>query len=142
MGRKGWWNQIQSDDYPETKIYYGDPRAANWRPETGIGSAITYDTPIKLEDHCPNCNQKYWTDKGCSICGHDREKAYPTKIKLSTFSDSNKIIKKKNLRVAVCCPRCGNKMVMRTARRGKYTGKKFWGCSKFPNCRSVTPYRA
>lgn len=35
------------------------------------------------------------------------------------------------------CPKCGSKMVLRTARKGKYTGKNFWGCSKYPNCNGI-----
>jgi len=32
------------------------------------------------------------------------------------------------------CPRCGRKMVSRTARKGQYTGSSFWGCSGYPEC--------
>lgn len=35
------------------------------------------------------------------------------------------------------CPRCGNKLVLRTAKRGDNAGKQFWGCSGFPKCRYV-----
>jgi len=35
------------------------------------------------------------------------------------------------------CPRCGRKMVLRTARRGQTAGKRFWGCEGFPDCRMV-----
>ena len=35
------------------------------------------------------------------------------------------------------CPKCGSKMKLRTAKKGKYTGQKFWGCSKFPNCNGI-----
>ncbi|MBM9520551.1 restriction endonuclease [Desulforhopalus vacuolatus] len=38
------------------------------------------------------------------------------------------------------CPKCGAKMVLRTAKKGKHAGEKFWGCSKFPQCRSILPY--
>ena len=33
------------------------------------------------------------------------------------------------------CPRCGSKMVLRTASRGENAGKQFWGCSRYPKCR-------
>jgi hypothetical protein len=33
------------------------------------------------------------------------------------------------------CPKCGKTMVMRTASAGPRTGKKFWGCVNYPNCR-------
>lgn len=35
------------------------------------------------------------------------------------------------------CPRCGRKMVLRTARRGSNAGKQFLGCEGFPRCRFV-----
>lgn len=37
------------------------------------------------------------------------------------------------------CPRCDSPMVQRTARRGKNTGREFWGCSTFPACRGTRP---
>ena len=37
------------------------------------------------------------------------------------------------------CPKCGSKMVLRTAKSGGNAGGKFWGCSAFPRCRSVVP---
>jgi restriction system protein len=38
---------------------------------------------------------------------------------------------------AQACPKCGSEMVLREARKGPHVGKKFWGCSKYPSCRSV-----
>ena len=35
------------------------------------------------------------------------------------------------------CPRCGRRMVLRTAKRGQGVGKEFWGCEGFPACRMV-----
>ena len=32
------------------------------------------------------------------------------------------------------CPRCGSRMVRRTARRGRNAGNDFFGCSRYPNC--------
>lgn len=32
------------------------------------------------------------------------------------------------------CPLCGNKLVMRTAKRGDRAGKRFYGCSGYPKC--------
>ena len=37
------------------------------------------------------------------------------------------------------CPRCGNAMVLRTARRGPNAGGQFWGCSGYPRCRATKP---
>ena len=35
------------------------------------------------------------------------------------------------------CPKCGMAMVLRTAGRATYAGKRFWGCSEFPKCREI-----
>lgn len=32
------------------------------------------------------------------------------------------------------CPQCGKKMLLRMARRGRYKGSSFWGCSGHPQC--------
>ena len=33
------------------------------------------------------------------------------------------------------CPKCGNNLVLRTAKRGDNKGNEFYGCSTFPKCR-------
>ncbi|SMM99443.1 FIG00856926: hypothetical protein [uncultured Candidatus Thioglobus sp.] len=35
------------------------------------------------------------------------------------------------------CPKCSSTMVLREVKKGQKMGNKFWGCSKFPKCRSV-----
>ena len=35
------------------------------------------------------------------------------------------------------CPRCGNAMIKRVARKGANSGKTFWGCVQFPRCRGI-----
>lgn len=35
------------------------------------------------------------------------------------------------------CPRCGESMVLRSARQGVRAGTRFWGCSTFPKCRGT-----
>lgn len=34
-------------------------------------------------------------------------------------------------------PKCGSKMVLRTATKGENKGNQFWGCSSFPKCRYI-----
>ena len=43
---------------------------------------------------------------------------------------------------APCCPRCGGNLVVRTARKGRNAGRRFWGCETFPKCRFVKDYPA
>ncbi len=38
---------------------------------------------------------------------------------------------------SVMCPNCGAPMVRRMAKRGYRSGKRFWGCSRYPSCRGT-----
>lgn len=38
------------------------------------------------------------------------------------------------------CPECGSYTVIRTAYQGKFLGKSFWGCSKYPDCTGLIPF--
>ena len=33
------------------------------------------------------------------------------------------------------CPKCGGKLVIRTARKGANAGSQFYGCFNYPNCK-------
>ncbi len=35
------------------------------------------------------------------------------------------------------CPKCGEPMVLRTARKGERAGKPLYGCSRFPKCKGI-----
>ena len=35
------------------------------------------------------------------------------------------------------CPKCGSAMILRETKKGVNKGKQFWGCSTFPECRTV-----
>ncbi|MCD8132046.1 MAG: NERD domain-containing protein [Lachnospiraceae bacterium] len=35
------------------------------------------------------------------------------------------------------CPRCGSKLVLRTAAKGNHAGEQFWGCSRYPQCKYI-----
>ncbi|NLE40239.1 MAG: nuclease [Lentisphaerae bacterium] len=35
------------------------------------------------------------------------------------------------------CPQCAAPMVLRTAAKGANAGNRFWGCSKYPQCRGI-----
>jgi len=40
------------------------------------------------------------------------------------------------------CPQCGKAMALRTAKKGKSTGKQFWGCTGYPNAKALWISRA
>lgn len=35
------------------------------------------------------------------------------------------------------CPKCGSGMELKEGKKGKYAGRRFWGCSSYPSCRAV-----
>ncbi len=35
------------------------------------------------------------------------------------------------------CPKCGSYMLKKLARKGKYSGKDFWGCARYPECKGI-----
>ncbi len=35
------------------------------------------------------------------------------------------------------CPLCGHPMILRDSKKGNNVGQKFWGCSKYPQCRGT-----
>lgn len=37
------------------------------------------------------------------------------------------------------CPNCGERMVLREARRGAKAGIKFYGCPNYPRCKAIIP---
>ena len=39
------------------------------------------------------------------------------------------------------CPKCASPMVLRNATSGKYAGKRFWGCSRYPECKTLIPVK-
>lgn len=41
---------------------------------------------------------------------------------------------------APSCPKCGSVMILRTSKKGENAGSQFWGCSKYPTCRTMQPY--
>lgn len=38
------------------------------------------------------------------------------------------------------CPSCGGRMILRTARRGRGAGRRFYGCARYPGCRGTRSY--
>jgi hypothetical protein len=38
------------------------------------------------------------------------------------------------------CPHCGGRMVLRTARRGRGAGRRFYACTRYPGCRGTRSY--
>lgn len=54
-----------------------------------------------------------------------------------SVSDSYPPTTSSSREIGISCPECGAPMVKRTARKGSNAGSKFWGCSRFPECRGT-----
>ena len=62
------------------------------------------------------------------------------KSKISAYLSGKQITNEQSEQVEESsphCPKCGSEMVLRTAKRGDNQGGKFWGCSKYPECRGI-----
>ena len=42
-----------------------------------------------------------------------------------------------DIKEELVCPKCGNKLILRTAKKGDNAGNSFYGCSAFPKCRYI-----
>jgi predicted RNA-binding Zn-ribbon protein involved in translation (DUF1610 family) len=58
------------------------------------------------------------------------DNAQPGEIEASSLTDT-----------APFCPKCGERMVLRTAQRGAKAGEKFYGCPNYPRCREIIPVK-
>jgi len=63
------------------------------------------------------------------------EGGYSERLAAARLAERNRIKDRTNSTERIPpCPVCGKLMVLRTANKGKNTGKQFWGCSGYPNC--------
>jgi hypothetical protein len=56
---------------------------------------------------------------------------------IDTIEDKYKNKKSDKSDDSLICPYCGGKLVLRTAKTGKYAGNEFYGCSSYPRCRYI-----
>jgi restriction system protein len=63
------------------------------------------------------------------------EKLYGAR-KRGTLSDKSDQFQKTT---PPACPHCGKPMKLRTARTGSKSGRQFWGCPAYPDCRGTLP---
>ena len=62
----------------------------------------------------------------------DYSKKYEEFLKV----EKENVIKAENNEELIC-PKCGSKLVVRTAKKGANAGNQFYGCTNFPNCRYI-----
>jgi restriction system protein len=74
------------------------------------------------------------SDKPIRLIGGERL------IKMIREIQRNPQIRVPRKQEAKLCPACGSDMLVKVARKGKYAGQKFWGCSRFPECKKIVKY--
>ena len=62
------------------------------------------------------------------------EGGYSEQLAVARLAERNR---QKNSDPIPACPKCGKPMTLRTAQKGKQTGKQFWGCSGYPECKGL-----
>lgn len=81
------------------------------------------------EIRCPNCGKTFKTDGGLKW---HLEHIHANAERLTIEQQQRR----------VSCPKCGSLMVLRTAKRGPNAGGKFYGCSRYPNCKATVPFES
>ena len=67
---------------------------------------------------------------------------YNRLLPLTYVTEEVKMRHVESVRAAIeTCPRCGGKLVLRTARQGRNVGRQFYGCSNCPSCRYTREFR-
>ena len=70
------------------------------------------------------------------------ENKYKDKVKLPSsdkdaISEEKAIFSSDSTETESKCPKCGNNLVLRTAKKGANAGNQFYGCSNYPKCRYI-----
>jgi DNA topoisomerase-1 len=112
-----------------------------------------YDYFMPLVDHAKEHMEKIEPEKTgekCPKCGSDmvvRIGRYGPFEACSNFPECkyikpNENSKQKAFNTEVECPECKKgTLVLRTAKSGKNKGNQFLGCSRFPKCKYISPYK-
>jgi len=94
---------------------------------------------------------KFIKSKKETVFTEDELKAVITAIQQGRLSRSFKthrdhvkhvksiVAEKQNSKTPIC-PKCGNSMILREAKKGQNAGTKFWSCSNFPKCKGIVKF--
>jgi len=63
-----------------------------------------------------------------------------SEVQKSKNIKNNRVLIQREKVLSFTCPKCGSKMNLKTAKTGPTSGQRFWGCSRFPDCRGSRRY--
>jgi len=88
-----------------------------------IAKVISKDSLRSFAESLAFCHEPLTTD-------------YNRKFSLD-IEDVSKKLSAVNEENTPACPKCGGEMVKRAVKKGKNTGKEFWGCKSYPKCKGT-----
>lgn len=97
---------------------------------------ITYLKNLKSDTKSSKKEMRELGEKILSMNIDDR-KDYLEKFNKLVEEVNNKESKTSSESDELICPRCGNKLVLRVAKKGQNSGNQFYGCSSYPKCRYI-----
>ena len=98
--------------------------------DSAVKAAHIVNIEKKYKNQTADRNEKIW--KPVNEVNYETTQEKPDKTNDIQSTDNETGINK-----LLVCPRCGMKLVLRTAKQGANAGKQFYGCSGFPKCRYV-----
>jgi DNA topoisomerase-1 len=118
----------------------------DWR--ASISPRETSDESQKLDETCPQCGKsllvkhgrygKFVACTGFPDCKYTRsyEEESETGAPEGVSENEEGARQKREITYSnTKCPKCGNRMVLRRSKAGR-----FWGCEKYPECNGLLPY--
>ena len=59
---------------------------------------------------------------------------------IDNLQNNNSTLTTQNSTSPPACSKCGNNMILRTAKRGPNAGNQFWGCTTYPKCQATQDF--
>ncbi len=115
----------------------------DWRASISLRESA--EEPVPLDEECPQCGKslvvkhgrygKFVACTGFPECRYTRSAEDESETQTSEVPEGEAAPRREIAYSDKPCPKCGNRMVLRRSRSGR-----FWGCEKYPDCDGLLPY--
>lgn len=137
MDKLGYQNLSEEDIDNIYNLLYPYTQADEYTKEIHVQNIIRQRQPLYANEQSRedfafhNCDKPQHSVTSCAyICDSgpdEKDDANSCETAINHPSDTSSLI----------CPLCGGRLILKAARRGKYAGNQFYGCSNFPRCRYI-----